>query len=332
MRSRGKLCLLALTVTLSLSADTFIFANNSIFTVEQAKAIAKQKIPSGSTHIKSEDDYNKYELKFYNDTKKEMYEVDINKATQSITEFKTQLIEDSGSPTVKLTEDDIKKIIISEIPEATNIYIRLDTDDNLKKYEIRFNTNEYTCEMEIKPDTGAILERKFKTISNTNNQISDIIKIDKVKEIALNKVPNSIITDIDFEKSNNKYIYEIEMYKDNYEYELVIDAQTGKEIYFNSKRDSWSDDKYKLEWNYEEYRDFNNQNNEASSNTSTITLEKAKQIALNKVPGATIKKIKLDNEDGRLIYEGEMYKDNYEYEFEIDAKTGDIIKWEQERD
>lgn len=329
MKLKNKMGFIALmtTVSISLTMSNYLYASTNSLTLEQAKSIAQNKVPAGSTYIKSDDSHNKYELKFYNETKKEMYEIDVSKLTQKITKFETQLADNRGSSTVKLNEDAVKKIVTDEIPDAKNIYIKLDNDDNLKKYEIKFSTDKYTGSMEINPNTGAILERKFKFTDNIDINNTSTISTDRIKEIALAKVPNSIITDIDLERAGNRYTYEIEMYKDGYEYDLIIDAQTEEELYFNSYADSW-DDKHKLHWNYEQYSDFNTQP-ESSQN---ITLEKAKEIALAKVPDAKIKKLELDIDDGRAIYEGEMYKGNYEYEFEIDASTGKIIKWEQEYD
>ena len=63
-----------------------------------------------------------------------------------------------------------------------------------------------------------------------------------------------------------------------------------------------------------------------------ISLEEAKQIALAKVPGATENSlsIHLDFDDGYWQYEGDIWHDRMEYEFDIDANTGNILKWEQE--
>lgn len=57
----------------------------------------------------------------------------------------------------------------------------------------------------------------------------------------------------------------------------------------------------------------------------------AKQTALSRVPGATaanIYKFKLDFDDGRWEYEGEIRYGTMEYEFTIDATTGNIIEWD----
>ena len=37
--------------------------------------------------------------------------------------------------------------------------------------------------------------------------------------------------------------------------------------------------------------------------------------------------LRLDRDDGREVYEGELYYDRTEYEFEIDASTGSFLEW-----
>ena len=43
-----------------------------------------------------------------------------------------------------------------------------------------------------------------------------------------------------------------------------------------------------------------------------------------------VREMEFDSENGFLTYEGKLIYDTTEYEFEIDAKTGEIIKWEKE--
>ena len=64
-----------------------------------------------------------------------------------------------------------------------------------------------------------------------------------------------------------------------------------------------------------------------------ISMEEAKSIALARVQGASEQNmsIKLDYDDGWYVYEGEIMYDGMEYEFDIDANSGTILKWEQER-
>ncbi len=67
-----------------------------------------------------------------------------------------------------------------------------------------------------------------------------------------------------------------------------------------------------------------------NSSFKKITGDRAKQIALARVPGATkdhIRKFEGDKDsyDGIIIYNG------VEYDFEIDAFTGRIIDWDVEK-
>lgn len=43
-------------------------------------------------------------------------------------------------------------------------------------------------------------------------------------------------------------------------------------------------------------------------------------------------KLEFDFDDGRAVYEGELREGRTEYDFEIDAATGNFIKWEQDWD
>ena len=57
------------------------------------------------------------------------------------------------------------------------------------------------------------------------------------------------------------------------------------------------------------------------------------RIALDRVSGATAQdvRIELDRDDGRYKYEGEIIYNNMEYDFEIDANSGTILEWSEER-
>ena len=73
--------------------------------------------------------------------------------------------------------------------------------------------------------------------------------------------------------------------------------------------------------------------NSGSVSGVSLTLEEAQKIALERVPGATAQNIsiELDEDDGWYIYEGDILYNRMEYEFEIDANTGNILKWEAEK-
>ncbi|WP_338630306.1 PepSY domain-containing protein [Clostridium baratii] len=65
------------------------------------------------------------------------------------------------------------------------------------------------------------------------------------------------------------------------------------------------------------------------SQKSLIDSSAAKQLMLSKVPGGKFINFSFDN-DETPKYEGKIIKDNVEYEIDVDAKNGSIIKFDKE--
>jgi len=59
-----------------------------------------------------------------------------------------------------------------------------------------------------------------------------------------------------------------------------------------------------------------------------ISMDRARELVLSRFPGAEIEQIELDEEDGRLLYNGKATDQNTEINFEIDAYTGTFAKWD----
>ena len=73
--------------------------------------------------------------------------------------------------------------------------------------------------------------------------------------------------------------------------------------------------------------------NSSGQDAAGITADEAKELALDRVPGAAQENIwefKPDTDDGRAVYEGKIVYGGMEYEFGIDAGTGEFLEWEQE--
>lgn len=70
----------------------------------------------------------------------------------------------------------------------------------------------------------------------------------------------------------------------------------------------------------------------STASTSYIGEERAKEIALNHAgltaSGVTFVRSHLDWDDGRAQYEVEFYANNTEYDYDIDATTGDIRSYD----
>ena len=69
----------------------------------------------------------------------------------------------------------------------------------------------------------------------------------------------------------------------------------------------------------------------SSDSVAIIDMDTVKQIVLERIPGATesdVVEIGFEYDDGRYEYDGTVYYGGYEYEFEVDGETGNILSWE----
>ncbi len=239
-------------------------------TLEQAKNVALGYVPAESIILQAKEDYDKYEIKLYNQKDKTYYEIDVNKITQKAISFESESQYHIGSTQVTLNEEAAKNIVLKEIPQAQFTKVELDFDNGLQEYEISFYTTDALGKYKINPKSGMILEREIKFIDNIMVPQNPTVQNPVLTPVIQTPVVQSPTTQ----------------------------APTTQ----------------------------------APAQSAMISVEQVKQIVSSQAPNATISKIELDNDDGRLIYEGEMKEGYLEYEFEVDAQTGAILKWDVEID
>lgn len=177
---------------------------------------------------------------------------------------------------------------------------------------------------EVRPKESVTAEAATQAAAagDTKADNSSLISEEEAKAIALKDagIKESEVTNIrvKLEKDDGVQEYEVDFYAGNKEYDYDINASTGEII----SKDMDIDD------------DFQNNSSSGTSNQPSVTEEEAKKIALAKVPEATEKDLRmhLDYEDGKQVYEGSIVYGGMEYDFEIDANSGTILEWEQEKE
>ena len=97
---------------------------------------------------------------------------------------------------------------------------------------------------------------------------------------------------------------------------------------------------YREALGYKYYGDFEDisvktaSNSSSSSSSGYIGEARAKQIALNKAgvsaSNAEFTKVKLDYDDGIRVYDVKFYAGDYEYEIEINARTGVVYDYDKD--
>ena len=132
----------------------------------------------------------------------------------------------------------------------------------------------------------------------------------------------------ELDRRNGIEFYDIDFHADGKEYDYDIDAFTGTVIGSETPERADKDDKALSVKDTPE-----NSASSKSESSAKISEADAKKIALAQVPGAKendIREFEIDYDDGRLEYEGSIYFEEMEYEFEIDGYSGAIRSWESE--
>ena len=232
--------------------------------------------------------------------------------------------------------------------DATFLRCELDWDDGRQVYDVEFYVGNTEYDYEIDAASGDIISYDYdaeygsvnngqgaggNTGSNTNtgstggstgSGTSTTITEAEAREIALQHAGISA-SDATFVRSHldwddGRQVYDVEFYVGNTEYDYEIDAASGDIISYD----------YDAEWHHGQ------SSGSSGSSSASISAQEAQNIALGHAgvnSGDTYGlKCELDRDDGRLRYEVEFMSAGYEYSYEIDANSGDILQYDRERD
>ena len=155
---------------------------------------------------------------------------------------------------------------------------------------------------------------------------------------------DSVTAEVDSELDESPAHYEVELHTAWGEFEYLVDAYTGKVL--SGQKDLLAAVSASNETTKPSGQKPASASNETtkpsvqkpapSGTVQDIGYAKAKSIALNHAGlsenQAYDMDIELDDEDGTLVYEVEFKSGNMEYDYEIDAASGTILKHEAELD
>ena len=171
--------------------------------------------------------------------------------------------------------------------------------------------------------------------STPNNQNSNNSKItmEQAQEIALKhaKLTSDQVSFIktDTELENGIEVYNIEFSYENKEYDYKINSSNGEIIEYDSDIED-----YDITQQQTTKENKSSTPNNQNSNNSKITVEKAKEISLKhanlKDNQVVFDKTEMDYDNGVQVYDIEFHYNNIEYNYEIDANTGNILSYSQD--
>ncbi|WP_397536915.1 PepSY domain-containing protein [Rummeliibacillus pycnus] len=224
------------------------------------------------------------------------YKIDINAFTGKI--VKKDKVKISGSKSRQVISLNKAKQIALNYMNGVVKKVKYNRDNGT--YVVHISKNSRTYRFDIDAYTGEIIKRGNN--NGTNTVSNNVIGIEKAKQIALNAIGGTVTGAI---LDNNNGVYEVKVQNGDFVYQVEINAITGV-IVKREKGDS--------------SQSLNN------NGTTVIGIDKAKQIALSKVPG-TVTSTSYDQNNG--VYEISIMANGYEYDFDINAQTGEIIKQDQ---
>lgn len=201
-----------------------------------------------------------------------------------------------------------------------SIYLPLRAIGEIMGKSVNWDGATQTVRLDSATSGGDVTD--FDTNNSSQSAPTGGVTLEQAKQTALQHAGKTA-SQVQFVKAqqdweNGRKVYEIEFIVSGgtgyTEYDYEIDAATGKIVSYDYDAENYTP----------------SQNTNANVKISEAT---AKQTALSRIPGATaanIYKFKLDFDDGRWEYEGEIRYGTMEYDFTIDANTGAIIEWDME--
>ncbi len=271
-----------------------------------------------------------YEVEFY--TASQEYDYEIHAETGDILS-RDREAEWNGTAasasTTDIGEAKARSVALSHAgiseSDTSYIYAKKDWDDGRWVYDVEFWADGKEYDYEILASDGTILSYDYdaeyqwsgSTGTGSTSSTADIGEA-KAKSVALSHagISESDTSYIYAKKDwdDGRWVYDVEFWADGKEYDYEILASDGTILSYD----------YDAEYQW---------NGSSSTSGDTISTEKVKSIVTDRAGvSGTFRELKLERDDGRTVYEGEMRSGRTDYEFTIDAYTGAVLEWDTDWD
>ncbi|WP_282242454.1 PepSY domain-containing protein [Psychrobacillus sp. NEAU-3TGS] len=151
-----------------------------------------------------------------------------------------QLASISKSP---ITEQEAIVIAQKQVDgEVTRI--KLDSDDGRYEYEVDLQNDDGEYDIKIDATTGKVLEQEWDAFDNkavAKTSANQTLITQKEAIAIAKKQVNGEVTEIELDKDDNRYEYEIELRTNKGEADITIDASTGKVLELDLDDDGYDD-------------------------------------------------------------------------------------------
>ena len=350
---------------------------------DSARAAAAGVVPPDSALQLEERTESDFRFEYFDVNSGEQYKVTVDRNDRSQIRVQSSVGDLSGSEQVLLSKDEIIRLLYDIYPQSILSSVSLVEDRNGYLYKVVFSTDQFRGQLLINPQTGDIVERVLRYGSSmlivSLNQDEDdseavtpvqdtYISMDEARVFALEAIPGGKIRSMEYGEYSNRLMIEVYIEKDDYDYEIKLDAQNGEIIEMRqderqlaqlmqpdpTTRETQPDESGTATDDRDEQRETapakdpetmtESDKDQETTVTKPVSEEtkpaapaligiiRVEQIVQGKAADAFIIALDLERDDGRVYYEGEAVKGNKEYAFEIDAHTGVLLKWNVDDD
>lgn len=331
MITKRTVLITASAIAIAAIAITAIFLMTSGISKADAENTASGYVPQGAEYIKTEIDDGVYEVTYRDNGLGREYEVHISRETGAIVGISMDSDRDHGGATAKLTAAQAEAAVKDEISGIASAKVYQEKDDDGIFYDVEFTASDFYGSAEVNAETGAVVEYTIRygspvVIPSTGSASGNTQAGD-----------DTAAKDETSAKDDNQAAASGSKTESSTQSGSQSGSQSSSQSSAGSSSGQSSAGSSQSQSDSQQPAQKPSGGSSQSGGTATsqlISADKAKSIVLAKIGNnsAFIKELELDRDDGIYQYEGEAYYNGYEYDFEINASSGVIIKWEVDRE
>lgn len=205
--------------------------------LEQARKLARQKVKSATiTEVEQDTDDGVNVYKVSLDKGNKEYNLKYRQSDGKLLEYewkKLSGVEHGDQTEANVSKAKIRKKAIKKVKNASVRSIRLYSEVARMEYKVRLQKGNYRYTLVYDAKSAKLLEYEKKYgksgtgASDSGASTSKDIGKKEAKKIALRMLPGATVVEIERDKDGGTVYYKVELVKEHYENEVVIDAKSG---------------------------------------------------------------------------------------------------------
>lgn len=203
-----------------------------ITSIQQAEKLAKKQV-KGAIVVEVDQDYEKGGLVFEIRLVKGKKEYDLtyrasdSKLIKYAWEIQSRYIKRGSGKAISKSK--CKTLAKKQVSNGKIVSIAKKYSDGIQIYKVKMKKSNKQYELEFHARTGKLLEYEWELTDKKDNgkNDSDYIGREQAKKIALERVGGGTVIKVEFDMEHGVPVYEVEIIKDVFEYDVKVHARTG---------------------------------------------------------------------------------------------------------